>query len=104
MPRLLFDNVEVVSKHHLASDSNVASLFKMLTYFLLLTVCCAFSPACALLSNAICYFETTSGHIMMVRSIIVGKQDRLKEMEGYLSLDAQLKLKKRLLRRYNSSQ
>jgi hypothetical protein len=41
---------------------------------------------------------------MMVRSIIVGKQDRLKEMEGYLSLDAQLKLKKRLLRRYNSSQ
>jgi hypothetical protein len=48
---------EVVSKPHLASDSCVADLFKMLTYF---TVCCAFSSACALLSNAIWHFETTS--------------------------------------------
>jgi hypothetical protein len=41
---------KVVSKPHLASDSCVADLFKMLTY---LNVCCAFSSACALLSNAI---------------------------------------------------
>ena len=53
---ILFDKIkfyiilEVVSKPHLMSDSCVASLFKMLTYF---NVCCAFSSACALLSNMI---------------------------------------------------
>jgi hypothetical protein len=49
--------LEVVSKPHLASDSCVADLFKMLTYS---RVCCAFSSACAFLSNAIWHFETTS--------------------------------------------
>lgn len=41
---------------------------------------------------------------MMVRSINVGKKDRLHEMERYLGLDALLKLIKRLLRRYDSAQ
>jgi hypothetical protein len=49
--------LEVFPKPHLASDSGVADLFKMLTYF---NVCCAFSSACALLSNAICGFKITS--------------------------------------------
>jgi hypothetical protein len=38
------------SKSQLMSDSYVADLFKMLTYF---NVCCAFSSAGALLSNMI---------------------------------------------------
>jgi hypothetical protein len=42
--------LEVVRKLHLSSDSRVAGLFKMLTYF---HVCCAFSSACAFLSNTI---------------------------------------------------
>ena len=41
---------------------------------------------------------------MMVRSINVAKEDRLKEMERYLGLDALMKLNKRLLRRYDSLQ
>jgi len=80
--------LEEVSKQHLASDSRVAprsgiranfitlrcitDLFKMLTYS---NVCCAFSSVCALLSNAICHFETTSGRpdqiaLKMVRSLL----------------------------------
>jgi hypothetical protein len=51
----------VVSKSHLASDSRIADLFKMLTYSY---VCCAFSSACALLSNAIYGFETTSNQFL----------------------------------------
>jgi hypothetical protein len=49
--------LEVISKPRLRYDSGVASLFKMLTYS---RVCCAFSSACALLSDLIQGSEITS--------------------------------------------
>jgi len=49
--------LEAISKPRLRPDSCVASLFKMLTYS---SVCCAFSSACALLSDLIRGFEMAS--------------------------------------------
>jgi hypothetical protein len=50
--------LELDPKPHLRSNSCVANLFEMLTYY---RVCFAFSSACALLLNLIWGFETTSG-------------------------------------------
>jgi len=71
--------LEAVSKQHLASDSRVADLFKMLTYS---NVCCAFSSVCALLSNAIRHFETASGRpgqnvLKIFRSPVGGETCRI---------------------------
>jgi hypothetical protein len=49
--------LEVASKPHLVSDGCVATRLKMLTYY---RVCCAFDSTCALPSNTILGFETTS--------------------------------------------
>jgi hypothetical protein len=48
---------EAISKPRLRPEIYVASLFKMLTDY---RVCCAFSSACALLSDLIRGFEMTS--------------------------------------------
>jgi hypothetical protein len=49
--------LEAISKTRLRPYICVASLFKMLTYY---PVCCAFSSACALISDLIRGFEMTS--------------------------------------------
>jgi hypothetical protein len=54
--------LEVISKPRLMSDSCVESLFKMLASY---RVCCAFSSACALLSNLIRGFEMTSNELTL---------------------------------------
>jgi hypothetical protein len=51
---------EAILKPRLRPDGCVASLFKMLTYP---RVCCAFSSACALLSDLIRGFEMASNYL-----------------------------------------
>ena len=64
--------VEVVSKPNLVPDVCVASRVKMLTYY---RVCCAFDSACALPSNTIWGFETTSMLIpYKIKPVISAKQ------------------------------